>query len=70
MSIDTLTLKVYGMTCEGCETSVHNALNGLAGVQDVEVNRPLQQVVVTYDDELLDKIEIINAVEGAGFSTT
>lgn len=70
MSIETLTLKVYGMTCEGCETSVINAVSELAGVQDVEVNRPLEQAVVIYDDEVLDKIQIIDAVEGAGFSTT
>ncbi|MCL1622664.1 heavy-metal-associated domain-containing protein [Moraxella sp. Tifton1] len=70
MSIETLTLKVYGMTCQGCESSVHNALKELSGVQDVEVNRLLEQAVVTYDDELLDKVQIINAVEDAGFSTT
>lgn len=56
MSVETLTLKVYGMTCEGCETSVINAVSELAGVQDVEVNRPREQAVVTYDDEVLDKI--------------
>lgn len=71
MSVETLTLKVYGMTCEGCETSVINAVSELAGVQDVEVNRPLEQAVITYDDdEVLDKIQIIDAVESAGFSTT
>ncbi|WP_323841305.1 MULTISPECIES: heavy-metal-associated domain-containing protein [unclassified Moraxella] len=70
MSIETLTLKIYGMTCEGCESSVRHAFNALAGVQNVEVNRLLEQAVVTYDDELLDKIQIINAVEDAGFSTT
>lgn len=70
MSLETLTLKVYGMTCKGCETSVINAVGELDGVQDIEVNRPLEQAVVTYDEDVLDKIQIINAVEEAGFSTT
>ncbi|MDO4441171.1 MAG: heavy-metal-associated domain-containing protein [Moraxella sp.] len=70
MSIETLTLKVFGMTCGGCETSVKNALGELSGVQAVAVSLPLEQAVVTYDDEVLDKIQIIEAVEDAGFSTT
>lgn len=70
MSIETLTLKVHGMTCQGCESSIINAVNELSGVQDIEINRILAQVVVSYDDTALDKIHIIEAIENAGFSTT
>ncbi|MFA9485630.1 cation transporter [Moraxella haemolytica] len=70
MSIETLTLKVFGMTCGGCKTSVNNALVELAGVQAVEVSLPLEQAVVTYDDELIDESQIIETIEEMGFSTT
>lgn len=46
MAIETLTLKVFGMTCDGCVQSVHNAINNIAGVQNVEVNLPLEQAVI------------------------
>lgn len=69
MAVETLTLKVFGMTCDGCVQSVHNAINDIAGVQSVEVNLPLKQAVIEYDDTQVDKIELIGAVEGAGFST-
>lgn len=68
--IDTLTLKVFGMTCNGCVASVQNALNDIAGVQDVDVNLALEQAVIEYDDTQVDKIELIKAIENAGFSTT
>ncbi|UNU73195.1 heavy-metal-associated domain-containing protein [Moraxella nasovis] len=68
--IDTLTLRVEGMTCDGCVSSVYNAINELAGVKNVDVNLPLKTAVIDYDDTQLDKIELINAVEEAGFSVT
>lgn len=70
MATDTLTLKVFGMTCDGCVQSVHHALTDMAGVQNVEVNLPLEQAVIEYDDTQVDKIDLIKAVEEAGFSTT
>lgn len=70
MATDTLTLKVFGMTCDGCVQSVYQALNEVVGVQAVEVNLPLEQAVIEYDDSQVDKIELIRAVEDAGFSTT
>ena len=56
MAVETLTLKVFGMTCDGCVQSVHNAINDIAGVQSVEVNLPLKQAVIEYDDTQVDKI--------------
>lgn len=70
MAVETLTLKVFGMTCDGCVQSMYNAINDIVGVQNVEVNLPLEQAVIEYDDTQVDKIELICAVEDAGFSTT
>lgn len=70
MAIQTLTLNVLGMTCGGCATSVQNALNDITGVNAVNVDFAAKQAVIEYDDEQVQKPQLIEAVEDAGFSTT
>lgn len=70
MAIQTLILNVLGMTCGGCATSVQNALNDITGVNAVNVDFAAKQAVIEYDDEQVQKPQLIEAVEDAGFSTT
>ena len=45
----TVTLRVTGMTCGGCENAVKRALGRLDGVADVAASHAQQSVTVTFD---------------------
>jgi copper chaperone len=47
--METVTLRVTGMTCGGCENAVKRALGRLDGVVDVAASHAQQSVTVTFD---------------------
>ncbi|MFD2759644.1 copper chaperone CopZ [Lentibacillus juripiscarius] len=61
------TLDVKGMTCGHCESAVKGALEGLDGVQAVEVNLGSGKVDVTYDDAKVTVADMREAVEDQGY---
>ncbi|WP_164669299.1 copper chaperone CopZ [Virgibacillus doumboii] len=61
------TLDVRGMTCGHCESSVKGALQGLEGVQTVEVDLGSGKVDVTYDDTKVTIAAMREAVEDQGY---
>lgn len=61
------TLDVRGMTCGHCESAVKGALEGLEGVQGVEVNLGTGKVDVTYDDTKVTIQDMRDAVEDQGY---
>lgn len=62
-----LTLTIEGMTCQGCVKSVQNAISDLNGVQAVTVDLATKQAVIDYDQTVLDKTQITQTIEDAGF---
>ncbi|MHB8926925.1 MAG: heavy-metal-associated domain-containing protein [Bacillota bacterium] len=60
-------LKVTGMSCGHCKMAVHNALSGLAGVQNVDVNLGTGDVTLNYDSDKVDLDDFRRAVSGAGY---
>lgn len=65
--MQTETLKVTGMTCDGCVRSVSNALQGINGVSDVSVSLASGQVVVQYDELLASADEFEAALLRTGY---
>ncbi|SFA84277.1 copper chaperone [Lentibacillus halodurans] len=61
------TLDVRGMTCGHCESAVKGALEGLNGVQGVEVNLGTGKVDVTYNDAITNIESMREAVEEQGY---
>ncbi|MFD1039671.1 copper chaperone CopZ [Virgibacillus byunsanensis] len=61
------TLDVRGMTCGHCEKSVKDALEGLEGVNGVEVNLGTGKVDVTYDDAHVTVSDMREAIEDQGY---
>ena len=59
-------LKVDGMTCGGCVRAVQNVLSAVDKVENVSVDLPTGEVLVTADVGL-DAALLIAAVEGAGY---
>lgn len=67
--MDTTTLHIRGMTCNGCTASITRVLSGLRGVDKVEVSLPEASAKVRFDPSLIDVTELETAVRSAGFET-
>ena len=63
-----LLLKVEGMTCDHCKSSVRNALLACGGVNEVSIDLKASTAYVSGDHLHAD--ELISAVEKAGFNAS
>ncbi|GGM38774.1 hypothetical protein GCM10008956_14090 [Deinococcus arenae] len=61
----TTELTITGMTCGHCEKAVRDALQGVPGVQGVQVDRAAGQATVTGDADLQ---ALIRAVTEEGYA--
>jgi copper chaperone len=59
------TVKVEGMSCQHCVMRVTKALQGLSGIQDLEVQ--IGAVKLRFDEHSLKKEDIEKAIENAGY---
>ncbi len=60
----TATIDVEGMSCEGCEESVEDALMGVSGVTAANADRENGTATVEGD---ADAQALVDAVEDAGY---
>ncbi|MBE5822015.1 MAG: heavy metal translocating P-type ATPase [Clostridiales bacterium] len=58
---------IKGMTCSSCSSHVDRAVHKLNGVIKVNVNLLSNNMIVEYDENILDEKEIIMAVQEAGY---
>lgn len=58
---------IQGMTCSSCQAHVEKAVSKLEGMRNVNVNLLSNQMVVEYDETILDNDQIIKAVVDAGY---
>ena len=65
--METMILKVEGMTCGHCKQSVEKALSGLAGVMKADVDLGKGTVSVTYDSAKVNESQMKEAVENQGY---
>ncbi len=65
--METVTLKIEGMSCGGCVSSVQSVLEPIAGVSRVEVTLEPGQAVVEFDPAKTNVKDLQEAIEGAGF---
>ena len=61
------TLKVGGMSCQGCVKNVTGVLKALPGVVSVEVSLAAGEARVGHDPALSDVAALKAAIEDAGF---
>ena len=47
--MDTKTFKVPNMTCNGCVSTVRGELEGITGVEVLDINKPAQLVTVQWN---------------------
>ena len=65
--MQTETLKVTGMTCDGCTSKVAHALNAIAGVHEVVVSLSDGEAAVRYDEHQTAPEILQSAVKDAGY---
>ncbi|XP_056347405.1 copper-transporting ATPase 1 [Oenanthe melanoleuca] len=63
-----LRLKVEGMTCHSCTSTIEGKLGKLQGIQRIRVSLDNKEAVVVYQPPLITAEEIKQQIEGAGFT--
>jgi copper chaperone len=64
----TVTLRVKGMTCGGCATSVEQALKSTEGVEDARVSYERGTAIVKYDDQKVTVVKLREVINNTGFT--
>lgn len=62
-------INIEGMSCQHCVAHVTEALEGLSGVKNVEVNLSAGRAIIDTDGEVKDS-NIRAAVDEAGYDVT
>ena len=65
--MQTERLKVTGMSCGGCVSSVTKALKAVDGVDDVSVSLDAGEATICYDEHLTSKPILRSAIVAAGY---
>ena len=68
--METVNLKISGMTCQGCVRSVKNVLESVPGVTTVEVSLQNGEARVVFDPVRAALGSLKAAVEEAGYEAT
>ena len=63
-------LKITGMSCGACVSSVRQALEAVNGVDEVIVSLDAGEATVRYDEHLTSKAIMESAVIAAGYGVT
>ena len=66
--METVTLKVEGMTCGGCVASVTRVLKATPGVADAVVRLEAGSATVTFDPARTSVPALKSAIEDAGYA--
>ncbi len=61
---------IQGMTCSSCSSHVEKAVRKFEGIQKLNVNLLSNNMIVEYDEQVLDNDKIINAVKEAGYGAS
>jgi copper chaperone CopZ len=65
MRTDTYT--IADIHCGGCEATIRTLIGDIEGVQYVELDHRTNQVIISYDETLLDDNAIREALANSGF---
>ncbi|WP_107928367.1 heavy-metal-associated domain-containing protein [Neisseria animaloris] len=65
--METINIKIDGMTCGGCVKSVTKVLEALNGVTKAEVDLASSSAQVTFDPAKVQTAALIETIEDAGF---
>lgn len=63
----TVTIRIEGMHCGGCASSVTKALKATEGVEDAQVSFEKGEAVVKYDDQKVTVAKLREVINNTGF---
>jgi len=63
----TVTIRVEGMKCAKCSSSVTKALKATEGVESAEVSSEKGEAVIKYDDAKLNETKLREVINATGF---
>jgi copper chaperone len=63
----TTTITVEGMSCEHCEQTIEEALQGVSGVSNARADREEKSAIIEGDP---DSAALVQAVEDAGYEAS
>lgn len=58
---------IKGMTCSACQNAVNKAVSKVDSVSDITVSLMTNSMTVSYDENIVSDLDIINAVKNAGY---
>lgn len=64
---DAVTLRIYGMTCSACTSTVETALSEMPGITSVAVSLTTETCKVEFDRGLIGPREMVDRIEELGF---
>ena len=70
VALDTVTLRVEGMTCGGCTLATRKVLERLDGVMKADVSYEAKRAVVVYDAKKVTVARMIAAVATLKYTAT
>lgn len=65
----SLEIKIEGMTCNGCEQTIENAVKSLAGVMSVDASHVNANAIIEVDPAKLDTTLIKTKIDETGYKT-
>ena len=65
--MDNLTVKLQGMSCASCASSIEQAIKSVPGVIECNVNFGMEQASIQYDSQKTSLATIQEAVDAAGY---
>jgi copper chaperone len=68
--METMVLKVSGMSCGGCVASVTKVLQDLPGVVKADVSLEKGEAAVSYEAGQVTRQQMVLAIDDAGFEAS
>lgn len=68
-SVENISLKLRGMSCASCASSIESAIRNVPGVAQCNVNFGAEQAAIKYNPKQTSIEDIQHAVEEAGYSS-
>ena len=62
-----VTIKVEGMDCDGCASSLEKKLKATDGVEEVRVSFPKKEAWIKYDDQKLTVAKLREVINSTGY---
>ncbi|SEN09206.1 heavy-metal-associated domain-containing protein [Nitrosomonas marina] len=66
----TTIIKIQGMTCQGCVSSVKTVLEKLPDISRVEVSLDPGEAIIEHNPSTVSVAQLKTAIEDAGFDVT